>query len=292
MRPLAKSLLAVVVSMMVAVPTVVASDLCPPAVQAGPPGSPPDPVASAVSAVVVKSWWGGPLIWQHLNDNWDLYGSVPVVIDHTTLIDVETVTLEALESVAADVVIVSDPAGGLQQWTEAEVTALQTYVERGHNLVGTFLLLYWDLDGAGDPVDNRLLAPLWGLRSDLGYSQGGDPWLPSMPILDPCSWLFVSIVDPFEIGGYRRHQVPSCGSWHESNLSGALFVARAEDGSAVVTNFYAGAYRAAYISFMPEYQGGEDVDAAQWVYNAIVCQQGASSIGQTTWGRIKAAFQE
>lgn len=242
---------------------------------------------SPVTAVVVRSWGLGTseLVWQYLNDNWNLFGTTPIWIDHTSLINAPYITLQDLQDVDADVVIVSDPSGGLEQWTASEVAALESYAMEGHNLVGTYLLLQyvgW--------VDNRLLAPLWGFNPNLDYVST-DAEL-TTPFVQPSHCLFTDISDPLDLGGFPYVQVPSDLSWDDEDLLGATIVGRGLTGLNVVTDYDAGPYHAFYISFMPEYQSWTDVEALQWLYNAIVCNIPPVGVESESWGTIKARFRE
>jgi hypothetical protein len=242
-----------------------------------------------VTAVVVRSWGSGSgsLVWRHLNENWSSYGSIPIAIDYTSLHEVNSFTLADLETIGADVVIVSNPSGGTQQWTPPEVAALETYASAGHNLVGTYLLLVWQGGGA---TDNRILAPPWGLRSDLAYLGHVDA--SDSPLLEPGHCLFRNIASPLDLGGYPYAQTPDDLMWDESDLAGASFLARSDDRTTVVTTYDAGGYDAHYISSMPEYQDGSELDATQWLYNAISCIEGTTPVSSTTWGRLKATFNQ
>lgn len=269
-------------------PMIDATELCPP--QLGTGGSPQQapPATGGVHALVLRSWGeeSGGLVWEHLNQNWSLYGSIPVSIDYTTMHSITSFDLQTLQATGADVVIVSDPSGGQQQWSAAEVAALDFYADQGHNLVGTFLLLQYQ------EYDNRALAPLWGLRSDLAYSFCEESCAsPSTPILVP-HCLFTQIIDPFDTGGYPHVQFPlDDEKWDAEDLGGANIVARSADGKNIVTSYETAAYSASFISYMPEYQDGTAFEATQWLYNAIVCGGGATPVAGATWGRIKTHFQ-
>jgi hypothetical protein len=185
-------------------------------------------------------------------------------------------------SIGADVVIVSDPAGGLWSWSDDEIMALQEYASQGHNLIGTFALYQW-LD-----TDNRGLAPLWGHREDLDYLHDVEP--PADPfahLIAPTHCLFSNITNPMQQGGYEFVHVPNDDdSWNDPDLNGAEFVARSASGKNVVTTYHAEGYEAYYISYMPEFQGGEDFEATQFLYNAIVCEEGPATPATTGIGTI------
>src|SRR5262245_18258674 len=183
------------------------------------PPSPRQPVKSplgVVKAVVVKSCGSGSggLAWDYLNANWPYHGDIPIFIDPMSLQHVASFTLADLQNSGADVVIVSDPAGGTKQWTPAEVSALASYANAGHPLIGTYKLLQYSA------ADNRILAPLWGLRSDLSYNLEEVQAAPWAEILSPSSCLFDRIVNRFYQGGYSKVEVPVDGSWDPEDLAG------------------------------------------------------------------------
>lgn len=253
-----------------------------------PPGPPQVAAPGVVKAVVVRSWGYGSsvLVWDYLNANWSSYGTIPIFIDSSTLQDVPSVTLSVLENSGADVVIVSDPAGVVRPWTAPEIAALNSYADQGHPLIGTYALLQWEV------TDNRALAPLWGLRPDLGYNAGFDyPAAPSAQIFSPLHCLFVGIVNPLDVGGFPYVQLPLDGSWDPADLAGATFLARSENGHNIVTEYVSGNHHAYYISYMPEYQSGTDFDATQYLYDAIVCNFRATPVARATWGRIKTLYR-
>jgi hypothetical protein len=265
----------------------VRADMSPPAA-GGSSGSQAEFRDDMVTAVVVKSWGtdSGGLVWQHLNDNWAAYGATGVVIDYTTLHSVASFTLADLQANGADVVIVSDAAGGLLQWSADEVAALQAYADQGHRLVGTYAFLQY-----GD-IDNRGLAPLWGLRSDLGYNTTEVEADATTHLIDPSHCVFTAIDEPLLTGGYPRVQVPAGDlSWDDGDLAGAVLLGRSANGRNAVTGFDGGNYEAYFISFMAEYQDGSSVEAAQWLYNAIVCGAGPSPATHVSWGALKQKFQ-
>jgi hypothetical protein len=257
----------------------------PPIRAPGEPRQTAPPSGPAVTAIVVRSWGTdpSPLVWEHLNQHWALYGSVPIHIDYTTLRRVDSFTLADLEALGADVVIVSDPSGGTQVWTPAQVSALDSYARQGHNLVGTYLLLQWGT------LDNRILAPLWGLRADFQYTVLDAA--ATTPLLVPSHCLFTRLDDPLHQGGWPYAQTPLDGSWDPPDLAGAGLVARSPDGRNIVTEFLGPGYRASYISYMPEYQDGSHTESAQYLYNAIVCVSAPTASIGSTWGRLKRLYR-
>jgi hypothetical protein len=242
-----------------------------------------------VRAVVVKSWNAYPqmLVWEELNEDWSLYGTTPIIIDYTTLLEAEDLSLADLEDSAANVIIVSDPAGGCTQWQQSEIDALEMYTNQGHTIVGTFVMY----QNPACEVDNRALARLWGHRSDLEYIYEIEVD-PMTTLLDPSNCLFTSISGPMNFGGNMLNMTPGDGSWDDDDLAGAYYAGRSDNGHNVVTIYDAGSYSAFYISNMPEYNSESGSDAQQWLYNAIVCEPGLVSTVQVTWSEAKAIYRE
>jgi hypothetical protein len=217
--------------------------------------------SSIVKATVVKSWYsfGGEMMWQHLNDYWWKYGNTEVIIDDTSLITAESFTFQDLTYSNADVVIISDPSGGLKQYTQTEKQALLDYCSLGHNLLGTFLV------AQNGRIDNRLLAPLWGFKDTIQYNSSSV--LAIYYYQDTTSYLFTNINEPYISNGYEFSQIPVGGNWITSGLNGAQVVGLTQDTIAIITKYNAGNYWSIYISNMPEYNG-DSLDA-QFLYNAI-----------------------
>ncbi len=249
-------------TLIIACATIYAQEVTPPRISRGenaviePKAQPP---ANAITAIFVKSWGDNP-VWSDLNTNWSSYGTIPVSIDHTTLIG-QDFTYADLVNSKADVVILSDPAGGVQQYAPSEVEALGKYVKAGHPILGTYVMFQWG------SVDNRALAPLFGLSSSLTY---GNVNISNefMKLYEPC--LFHKIYGTsWQSRGYNSSQVSASGTW-TGNLSVAGAVADSDNYAGIVAGVHSPSYTAIYISNMPEYQnvGGDD---EQLLYNAITC---------------------
>jgi len=217
--------------------------------------------SSIVKAIVIKSWYSsqGELIWQHINDNWWKYGSTEVIIDYTSLIAVESFTFQDLMNSDANVLIISDPSGGLNQYSQTEKQALFDYCSLGNNLLGTYLVVQYDT------IDNRLLAPLWGFDDTIQYDTSSVSAI--YYYQDTTSYLFTNINEPYISSGFQHSQIPVGGNWITSGLNGAEVVGLTEDTIAIITEYNAGNYWSIYISNMPEYLG-DSLDA-QFLYNAI-----------------------
>jgi hypothetical protein len=221
----------------------------------------PEPSDNTVTATIVKSWGNNP-VWDDLNANWSTYGPVPVSIDYTTLIDSDFTYADLVNS-NADVLILSDPAGGNQQYSPAEVAAIAKYVQAGHPILATYVTF----QNENGNVDNRALAPIFGFSSSLTYdfvSVSNE----FTKLARPC--LFNKILHPSWLsGGYPFSQVPSSGSWM-GNLGTAEAGAQSGTYVGVISGYHEKSLTAIYISNMPEYEtvGGDD---EQLLYNAITC---------------------
>ncbi|HEX9311775.1 MAG TPA: hypothetical protein VGA30_02970 [Actinomycetota bacterium] len=228
------------------------------------------PSGATITAVVVKSWGqcsSGSLIWDDLNANWSSYGTIPISIDYSnpSLCGSGTVTLAALEASGANVVILSDPAGGVQQFSPDEVTALQTYLEEGHNIIGTYLTFAYPTGG----IDNSALAPLFGLKATAGWTGGTTVVTPTYRLRYPGLPLFRNISNPYVSAGYNYAQTPGDGAWSINELQGGKLVGRTADAmGAIVARKAAAGYYSVFISNMPEYVGG--TTDKQFFYNAII----------------------
>ena len=217
------------------------------------------PPAKTVTAIVVKSWGDNP-VWGDLNTNWSTYGKIPVSIDHTTLIGSDF-TYQQLVSSKANVIILSDVAGGNQVYSSAEIAAVAKYAKKGHSVLGT----YAAFQNGG--TDDRGLAPVFGLSSKLSYTFLG---ISNDFKKDGKACLLAKIKgSSWQSNGYNFSQVPSSGTWTK-NLGKAKAVADSDTFVGVISLYTTKTYTGVYVSNMPEYQnvGGDD---EQLLYNAITC---------------------
>jgi hypothetical protein len=226
-----------------------------------PGGTPSVGPQGDIHVVLLKSFaCGGASAWAELNTEWPSYGSIPISIDHTSL-SCSDFTYDDLVASGADVLAVSDAAGGGEQFSQEEVAAVAQYTSEGHNLIATYVTFQYG-------TDNRALAPLLGLRSDLTYNTSEVPISNQFARTDGSACLFRDVPDPWTSSGYSFTQVPADDlRWDESDLAGATIVAQCDDNLGVITIFDAGTYTGIYISNMPEYFGSK-VDK-QLLYNAI-----------------------
>lgn len=226
------------------------------------------PAAGTIKAEVVKSWGkcsGGSLVWDDLNANWSNYGSTPIqiVYDDPTLCNT-TVTLAALKASAADVVILSDPAGGIQQFSADEVKALKAYAALGHNVIGTYLTLAFPIGG----IDNRKLASLFGLSKTAGYGGGDQTVNPLYNLKKPDLPLFKNVPNPYQSLGFNEAQTPTDGAWSRNEKTKGKYLAFASSKQGAIVFFSNGIFDGILITNMPEYGGG--TADKQFIYNAII----------------------
>jgi hypothetical protein len=220
-----------------------------------------------VKAVVVRSWSdcnSRQVSWKAINARWPDYGQTPVTIDYAAPgVCNGPVTYDAIASTGADVLILSNPAGGLERYSTDEMEAVSTYVHEGHGVVGSFVFL-------NGSIDDRPLMALFGLADAVDYTDTRH--FREYHLLEPQSPLFIGIQEPYATEGWPVTQVPIDGSWGPGQLTGARIVARSSQSKAVITAFDDPSFRAVYISSFPEYLS-RDVDAQFW-YNAIVYASG------------------
>ena len=217
--------------------------------------------STIVKAAIVKSWnsEGSEAIWPDITANWGRYGSTEVSIDDSSLVDIESFTLQDLINNGADVVILGNPSGGNKQYSQGEFQALMDYCSSGHNLLGTYKVFQ------SVNADNRILAPLFGLNDTIQYYSKGVS--PVYYYQDPASYLFNNISEPYISDGYVYSQAPVVGNWITSGPHNAEIVGLTQDTSAIITQYHNGNFWSIYISSMPEYFG--DTLDAHFLYNAI-----------------------
>ena len=230
--------------------------------------------SAALRAAVVKSWdRGRASAWGQLNLEWQLYGPVPIEIDAS--LGNGPITHAGLVATGAVVVILSDPAGGNQQYSPTEIADLTQYVEEGHNLVGTYLTFYWN--GGLVEIDNRALAPLFGFAPGLSFHP--QPIAPAISnrfrVLQSSTILRglpLTSTDPLHGStwtslGYPYTQTQADRRWDPEDLGAARAVAQCDGRTGILSAYDAPTYSAVYVSNMPEYFGGPN--EKQLLYNAI-----------------------
>ena len=120
----------------------------------------------AVDALTVRSYGscgtggGGALVWDEINSESQELGDRQVRIDHRYGPACDGPTYEMLVERGADVLILSNTAGALNQLEDAEIDAIERYVADGHGPIATFLLKHSD-------IDNSALGPTLGVDTRL-----------------------------------------------------------------------------------------------------------------------------
>lgn len=205
-------------------------------------------------------------VFAELNNNWHNYGPTRVIIDRS-LNNVPSFTYEDLVATGADVLWISNPAGGLKEYSEQEIEAVMQYASEGHHVFGTFRVFrYFE----GQAYDNRELAPLFGLP-EVAYNFGPIITSLSFSLENPAHPVFNGISDPFLSMGFNRSQAPNNDSiWSEEDLGMATLLAATDDKHSVITFYDAGDYHAVYVSVFVEFVA-DPVDAAdtQFIYNVL-----------------------
>jgi hypothetical protein len=221
---------------------------------------------ATVKAVVVKSWGAcgsGSLIWDDLNANWSQYGSVPISIDYSdSQLCAGPITYDALVASGADVVIISDAAGGGQLYLQSEIDAVQQYTAAGHNVIATYVSFFFG------STDNRGLGPIFGIKKSTTYLADEQAVTPTYDVRWPGSPLFRDLPDPYQSAGYPFSQVPSDGAWSTNEIQFGQLAGKTSGSQAIVLVRTVGDSARIYISNMPEFVGG--TQDKQFFYNAII----------------------
>jgi hypothetical protein len=217
--------------------------------------------ASAVKVVLLKSW-GVTSVWEAMKTNWQNFGKRPVTIDDSTYISSDF-TYQDIVNSKADVIVISNPAGGIQQYSQAEIAAVAKYAKKGHPVIGTYAVFQWST------IDNRGLAPVFGLSSKIQYNttQVGISNLFQKTESLQCLVRRIS-GKSWQSDGYPFTEVPATGSW-KGHLGKAAAVAESDKYVGVISLYTAPTYSSVYVSNFPEYNGGTDDE--QLLYNAVTC---------------------
>ena len=217
--------------------------------------------AKSVKVVLLKSW-GVTSVWEAMKTNWQNFGKIPVTIDDSTYIDSDF-TYQNLVASKANVIVISNPAGGIKQYSAAEIAAVAKYAQKGHTVVGTYATFEWS------GVDNRGLAPVFGLNARIDYNTTPVAISNLFKKTKQNQCLLKRITGAsWQSDGYPYTQVPATGSW-TGHLAKATAVAQSDKYLGVVTLYTAATYTGVFISNFPEYNGGTDDE--QLLYNAVTC---------------------
>jgi hypothetical protein len=216
--------------------------------------------AKSVKVVLLKSW-GVTSVWEAMKTNWQNFGNIPVTIDDSTYINSDF-TYQDIVNSKANVIVLSNPAGGNRAYSPAEIAAVAKYAKKGHPVVGTFLVLLWG------STDNRRLAPVFGLNATFQYN--GAVAISNLFKKTKQNQCLLKRIPggSWQSNGYPYTQVPTAGSW-KGQLDEATAVADSDNYVGVISLYTAPTYTGVYISNFPEYNGGTDDE--QLLYNAVTC---------------------
>jgi hypothetical protein len=217
--------------------------------------------AKSVKVVLLKSW-GVTSVWEAMKTNWQNFGKIPVTIDDSTYIGSDFTYQDIVKS-KANVIVISDPSGAGQQYSQAEVAAVAKYAKKGHTVVGTYAVFQYG------STDNRALAPVFGLSSKIEYntSEVGISNLFKKTKTKECLFKGIS-GKSWQSDGYPDTQVPATGVW-KGHLGKATAVAQSDSYVGIITLYAAPTYSSVFVSNFPEYNGGTDDE--QLLYNAVTC---------------------
>jgi hypothetical protein len=216
--------------------------------------------AKSVKVVLLKSW-GVTSVWEAMKTNWKSFGKTPVTIDDSTYVSSDF-TYQDIVASKANVIVLSNPAGGNQPYSPAEIAAVAKYAKKGHAVIGTYLVFQWG------STDNRGLAPVFGLNSKIAYNGAvGISNLFKKTKQNQCLLKRIPGAS-WQSNGYPFTQVPTTGSW-KGHLGKATAVADSDKYVGVVTRYTTTTYTGVFVSNFPEYNGGTDDE--QLLYNAVTC---------------------
>ena len=218
--------------------------------------------AKTVKIVLLKSW-GVTSVWEDMGSNWQNFGKIPVTVDYTTYVDSDF-TYQDIVASKANVIVLSNPAGGVQQYSPAEIAAVSKYAKKGHTVIGTYLVFEWST------VDNRGLAPVFGFSSKIEYNTTA---VAISNLFDKTTkkkeCLFNGISgSSWQSDGYPYTEVPATGTW-KGYLGKATVIAQSDKYLGLVSFYKAPTYTGVFVSNFPEYNGGTDDE--QLLYNASTC---------------------
>jgi len=212
--------------------------------------------ANTINALVLPCSYptDGYQVWNSINQNEQthLYGPYDVFVNTSVAINR---SFSYNDLTTADVLILSDNVGIGCYLTTQEILALSDYLSEGHNIIGTYVIFQ---DGVGT-VEN-----LFGFGALGSYTTppGSQVWYAVNP-----STLDNNLGSPWTASSYAGNVYPSgSGGWSSVAQSTNIIFQNA-DKTGVVTTYSPGTYNAIYISYMPEYSGGQQ--DTQLLYNAI-----------------------
>jgi len=220
-----------------------------------------------IKAVVLDSWgadYSVFTIYPRLNNKWSEYGSIPIVIDFTSL-NKEDITYNDLALTEADVLIISHAIHQPEHvFTDTEIAAIKQYVEEGHGIIGTYGTLMAE--------NNHKLAVLFGMNQSTNYVfyPSGEISTGIFDILDMTHPLFVSLPNPFTVPTASETIYVPSHDWTVEGVTDGSIVALTTDNEAAIISRIT-SYKSIYFTNqMEEKEPGMPERSFQVFYNAIV----------------------
>ena len=213
--------------------------------------------------------WGngeadGDLIWPTFESDWTNYGTCPVVVvDVASGFELAGILAQGITSL-----VLTDPAGGLIEYTAGEKQAVRDYVLGGHGGIIATYLLVWDGWDHTEMFDNRDLADLTGVAPtalDPAHREGVSS---DVAVTDPTHPLAAGLPPNFQLTQYGYSQGRFPASWLDALLPGASLYLEAADGYIAAVGYQGPAWRGVWFTGMADYRSGPDSSRA--MYNAAV----------------------
>lgn len=232
-----------------------------------------------VMVYVLDSWgtdFGGMAPWDHLTNNWNLYGSTPVSVDYQRF-NKENIRYQELVDSYADVLLISSsrsgdmdaPAAAGYLFSTEEVDAITRYVQDGHGIIATGLTF----DSDKLPQHGTVFGPLFGMRPSNLYTYLNG--INDLQVLNPAENhpLFNKISDTYTTGHGQTltpgFYMTGAENWTAGHLAGGVYKSMSiQTDNAAVIAYEPGAYNAVYITNWVE-RSSNTVDK-QLLYNAMV----------------------
>jgi thermitase len=194
--------------------------------------------------------------WQVLSNEWYRFGNEAVYVDYTSL-NKDNISYEDLTSTEADVLIISCAYDSDAGWefTNAEIDAIEAYVQEGHGLIATAGTLYEYVP------NNNKLGRLFGLNESVTWSATMSDLFHLVNASHP---LFTEVPSPF-IFPYSGVALSTDGQWDSNELAGGTYVALGEYLESAIVAYRGLVYIASWPEIVPAYYK----HPLQLLYNAI-----------------------
>ncbi|MCK4444071.1 MAG: hypothetical protein KAW09_05980, partial [Thermoplasmata archaeon] len=232
--------------------------------------------------VQILDSWGtdnpGLAPWDDINTNWATYGPYQVIIDYTFL-DKEDIDATDLTYSSADVLMISTSnSTGLAsaEFTNAEMVAIDAYVNAGAGILGTGLTL-----NSQYLINHGQLAYLFGIDGTMPLTNTSG--VTDYQIINMGHTVFYNMPDPFTtvsgISSTPGFVGPDPNGWTAANLlMGGEYLGNStpEPSAGAIIGNDAGTYRGIYLSNAHEMSSSSD--DKQILYNSMVWAAGYNFI--------------